>query len=49
MQTYRAGNARKSPLWPCAHRHFATFVEQNPRDYQRRISRVGESLKGLWV
>ena len=36
-------------FWPCAHRHFATFVEHNPRDYQRRISRVGESLKGLWV
>jgi len=30
MQTYRARNPRRSPLWQCAHRHFATFVATYP-------------------
>lgn len=37
MQTYRARNPRRSPLWQCAHRHFAEFVETYPRDYQPRL------------
>jgi len=37
MQTYRARNPRHSPLWQCAHRHFATFVETYPRNYQPRL------------
>ena len=37
MHTYRARNPRRSPLWQCAHRHFATFVELYPRDYQPRL------------
>lgn len=37
MQTYRARNPRRSPLWQCAHRHFATFVESYPRDHQPRL------------
>ena len=36
MQTYRARNPRRSPLWRCAHRHFAAFVEIYPHDYQPR-------------
>ena len=36
MQTYRARNPRRSPLWRCAHRHFATFVESYPRECQPR-------------
>ena len=37
MQLYRARNPRKSLLWQCAHRHFATFVELYPHDYQPRL------------
>ena len=37
MHLYRARNPRKSPLWQCAHRHFATFVENYPHDYQPRL------------
>ena len=37
MQLYRARNPRKSLLWQCAHRHFATFVEIYPQDYQPRL------------
>ena len=37
MQLYRASNPRKSPLWQCAHRHFAEFVEIYPHDYQPRL------------
>ena len=37
MQLYRARNPRKSPLWQCAHRHFAEFVAIYPHDYQPRL------------
>ena len=37
MQTYRARNPRRSPLWQCAHRHFAAFVELYPRECQPRL------------
>ena len=37
MQLYRARNPKKSPLWQCAHRHFATFIEIYPQDYQPRL------------
>lgn len=37
MQLYRAHNPKKSPLWRCAHRHFAKFVEIYPQNYQPRL------------
>jgi hypothetical protein len=37
MQPYRARNPRHSPLWQCARRHFATFLEIYPHDYQPRL------------
>jgi len=37
MQLYRARNPRRSPLWQCAHRHFAQFVVTYPHDYQPRL------------
>ena len=37
MQLYRARNPRRSPLWQCAHRHFAEFVATYPHDYQPRL------------
>jgi len=33
MQTYRARNPKKSPLWQCAHRHFAAFLDDYPEAY----------------
>jgi hypothetical protein len=36
MQTYRARNPRKSPLWQCVHRHFDEFLELYPVAYQPR-------------
>ena len=36
MQTYRARNPKKSPLWQCAHRHYHQFEEVYPERYQRR-------------
>ena len=37
MQTHRTRNPRRSPLWQCAHRHFAAFVQRYPHDYQPRL------------
>ena len=37
MHLYRARNPRKSPLWQCVHRHFASFVELYPQEYQPRL------------
>jgi hypothetical protein len=36
MQTYRARNPRKSPLWQCASRHYDEFEEAYPEQYQPR-------------
>ena len=37
MHLHRARNPRHSPLWQCAHRHFAQFTESYPQDYQPRL------------
>ena len=37
MHRHRARNPRKSPLWQCAHRHFVTFGQIYPQDYQPRL------------
>ena len=37
MHTCRARNPRQSPFWQCALRHFATFVEIYPHEYQPRL------------
>ena len=37
MQLQRTRNPRRSPLWQCAHRHFAKFVATYPHDYQPRL------------
>ena len=37
MRLYHARNPRRSPLWQCAHRHFVTFVELYPHDFQPRL------------
>ena len=36
MKTYRTRNPRKSPLWQCAQRHHATFVDRYPDAYEPR-------------
>src|ERR1035437_8647535 len=36
MQVYRARNPKKSPLWQCAHRHYAEFEAAYPEAYQPR-------------
>ncbi|HPC62329.1 MAG TPA: transposase [Verrucomicrobiota bacterium] len=36
MQLYRARNPKQSPLWQCAHRHYAEFEEVYPEQYQPR-------------
>jgi hypothetical protein len=33
MQTYRARNPKKSPLWQCAHRHLDAFLDRYPEAY----------------
>ncbi len=40
MQTYRARNPKKSPLWQCAHRHFSKFERIYPDAYQPRYGRL---------
>ena len=37
MVLYRARHSGRSAFWQCAHRHFATFVEIYPQDYQPRL------------
>lgn len=37
MQLHRTRNPRRSPLWQCAHRHFAGFVATYPHNYQPRL------------
>ena len=37
MHLYRARHPRQSPLWQCAHRHFAAFAQIYPQDYQRHF------------
>jgi hypothetical protein len=39
MHLYRARHPRQSPLWQCAHRHFAAFAQIYPQDYQRHFGR----------
>jgi hypothetical protein len=36
MQVYRARNPKKSPLWQCAHRHYAEFEDIYQEVYQPR-------------
>jgi len=36
LKTYRTRNPRKSPLWQCAQRHHATFVDRYPDAYEPR-------------
>ena len=36
MRTYRTRNPRNSPLWQCAQRHQATFVDRYPETYEPR-------------
>src|SRR3974377_173716 len=36
MQVYRARNPKKSPLWPCDHRHYDEFEAVYPEVYQPR-------------
>ena len=40
MQTYRARNPKKSPLWQCAHRHYDQFEQVYPDKYQPRFGRL---------
>ena len=37
MQTYRARNPKKSPLWQCVDRHFDEFLDVYPEAYEPQL------------